>query len=274
MASSARVSWLSAIGSIGWYPIVFAVVVSGPSVLSLLQSLFVDHELVPALQWIVDGYDGIMDVVAALAGPLLGLVVVAVNSLFGLELALGDHWRPLFALMTAFSFAFVRAHRRDNQTALAVGTAISSLVGALVGAAIAGMMPLRGGWWVDGLTAAIPASVLLFSVAVSSAILRQDLHRWERLRWLAGRSLYLAPISGGVFVLATLVSLITPFGGGILLMAIASVAIGALAVWHGVHHQNIEDCRTGYTILGGFVVAAGILVAHVLLLLAGWSPPP
>jgi hypothetical protein len=46
----------AALRDFGWFYGLFALAVSAPSLLSLLQAIL-DHRLVDALQWIVDGYD-------------------------------------------------------------------------------------------------------------------------------------------------------------------------------------------------------------------------
>src|SRR5262245_26826642 len=103
-----KVSLWDAIKQLSWFPGSYSTIVGGPSVLSMVQSLFNEWRLTPALQWIIDGYHQLTAQLASYVEPLIIPVISWVNSVLGWHLVLTPIWRPLFLL---FSIGIVAAAR-------------------------------------------------------------------------------------------------------------------------------------------------------------------
>jgi hypothetical protein len=113
-AKPEKLTLAEALKDLGWFPLAFAVVVGGPSVLTILQELFVNHKLVPALQWIVDGYQRIMAALGAVVEPWVQPAIDWVNARFGWQLVLDPVWRPLFALTMVIAMGDARTRWRGG----------------------------------------------------------------------------------------------------------------------------------------------------------------
>lgn len=87
-----------AIKDLGWFSWLFAIVVAGPSILSILQAVFVEHRLIAAFQWIVDGYNAIVSVLGAVIEPLVQPLINWLNEQLDWRLTLHPFWRPAFVL--------------------------------------------------------------------------------------------------------------------------------------------------------------------------------
>jgi hypothetical protein len=96
-----RLTLDDALKDFGFFYALFVFLVSGPSWLSLLQMVFIEHRLVDALQWIVDGYNQIVGVLGAVIEPLLQPAINWLNGAFDWRLVLMPHWRPLALLSLA-----------------------------------------------------------------------------------------------------------------------------------------------------------------------------
>lgn len=145
-----------ALEDLGWFPLLFAVAVGGPSILAILEQVLVNHQLVPALQWIVDGYNRIMTVLGAAVEPLVQPAIDWVNARLGWSLTLDPVWRPVFALCMVLVMAFVRTSIRHGNIAGAFREGCPIGVGFLVAALMIGIFAAGPGWPAQGAVAAIP----------------------------------------------------------------------------------------------------------------------
>jgi len=270
-----------AIADLGWFWALFAAVVGGPSILSLLQMIFVEHRLIDALQWIVDGYNGIAAVLGALAEPLLAPAIAWLNGLFDWNLVLHPHWRPLFMLAALPVTSIARdAWRRESNAHASEPLALG--VGAAIGVIAAGLAPLTGGWWAQGLIAAAPVAMFFLASELASIV-----------RNLLARPINRDPPSGGwgLLLAAVAAALAFALGAGLsfapaLRNSAGLAALGALVVFLGamgvasglneaaartpeananvektLRNAELSSVRVGLTMLGGFVTAAFILAA-------------
>lgn len=167
-----RLTLSEALKDFGWFSIVFAVTVSGPSVLSLLQSVFVDHRLVDALQWIVDGYHRLVAVIGAIFEPIVLPFVEWINRLLDVELHLQEYWKALFVLEMVFVVGVARTAWRNGQRLVTLAYGLTCGMGALIGAVASGLVEADGAWGAQGLIAMLPITSLALAVAVSSMFLR------------------------------------------------------------------------------------------------------
>ena len=149
----------AALSDLGWFSMLFAVIVSGPSVLSILEQV-ISYRLADALQWIVDGYRRIADLAGGLLRPALQPVLDWLNQTLHWSLQLHPHWAPLFALGMVVVLSATRAS--DNLTfAQRFGGGALYSVLLLLGAILAGLVPLDGAWWAQALAVVAPLLPIL-----------------------------------------------------------------------------------------------------------------
>jgi hypothetical protein len=259
-----RLTLGDALQDFGWFALVFTMVVGGSSVLALLETVFVEHRLIALFQWIVDGYNRIATVVGAMMEPLLQPMVDWLNAQFGLRLELAPHWRPLFILGMVLVVGLARSawragHKRDAVLAILVIGA-----GALMGAVVSGLMPLTGGWWAQGLAAAAPTTALFTFFGAAAA-----LSGGEPADRTPPQVAALFIIVAGVvaFVLGAALSFVPGLGAGagVVGLAIIVAVFGAGFLWGGLAGNDSNDATLGLTILGGFVSAALIVAADLIV---------
>jgi hypothetical protein len=253
-----------ALKDLGWFPIALALLVGGPSVLAILESVLVDHELVPALQWIMDGYNRVMTLLGAVVEPLLVPAIAWLNALLRWTLTLDPVWRPLFALGMVFVLAFARAAWRDGDHGQAVAWLVGISIGALLGAVLAGLVPGKSDWWVQGLRAALPIFGLFALVGLTEAAI--DIaqgHAGEAAKSLGAATGFALRFGLFAYALAAGLSFapglaagagVLAFGGLVALLGIIMVGIGMIG-------NNRFNTRLGLITLGGFVAAGLVLVA-------------
>jgi hypothetical protein len=259
-----RLTLGDALKDFGWFALVFTMVVGGTSVLALLETVFVEHRLIAVFQWIVDGYNRIAAVVGAMVEPLMQPLVDWLNAQFGLTLALAPHWRPLFILGMVLVVGLARTawragHKQDAMLAILVIGA-----GALVGALVSGLMPLEGGWWAQGLAAAAPTIALFTFFGAAAAMSGGDPADRTPLRMAA---LFIVIAGVVAFVLGAALSFVPGLstGAGVMALAVIIAVFGAGFLWGGLAGNDNSDATLGLTILGGFVSAAMIVAADLVV---------
>lgn len=269
---------------LGWFFWTFALLVAGPSVLSIMQAVFVEHQLIAALQWIVDGYNGIIGVIGAAFEPLIQPAIDWINARLNLQLTLQPHWKPLFVLVTILTGTIIRLSLGMKSNFVLLFSMTLATIGTLLGAIVAGLAPLTGGWWVQGLAAAAPAAGLLsgglLGGLIGNLFTRQQTTEQQRQsmrdtpRTLLLIVAWLFAIGAGLSFVPGLRSgagAIT-LGAGIFLIGLISVALGAFISFTQRQNPSTEGAglvrgayRFGLTLIGGFVVAGLILAADAFL---------
>jgi hypothetical protein len=249
-----------ALKDLGWFPLLFAVVVGGPSILAILEQVLVSHQLVPALQWIVDGYSRMMAVLGAAVEPLVQPPIDWMNAWFGWSLTLGTVWRPVFALCMVFLMALMRTGLRSGNVARA------AINGGLLGtwllavALLIGLFSAGAGWLAQGAVAAVPVAMFGFAL---TAIWAAD-GNWRAVRFALAKfgavSLVLFAIGAGLSFVPNLAQ-----SAGLFVLSGAVALFGAYFVSDGLSDRNRDFSRIGLTTLGGFVAAGLILAADFTL---------
>jgi hypothetical protein len=245
-----------ALNDVGWFPALYASVVGGPSVLAILELALDGFRLVPAVQWIIDGYHQITRVMGLLIEPLFAPLIAWINGLLGWSLVLQPHWQPLFLLGMVIVTSMVRTDWRDGRVDRRKLFLESGAMGFafLVAAVIAGLVPVSGSWWVHGLM----VSLMIFAFFVGSAVDGRDAAIW-------------IAIGGGVgaffFLIAAVLSLVPGVGrgSGILVLAGCVAVLGIVALVGGISQSDRSMTRSGLTMLGGFVAAGLILAADAIV---------
>jgi hypothetical protein len=260
MADAAKPDKLTlgeALKDLGWFPILFAVAVGGPSILSIIESVLVDHQLVPALQWIVDGYNRIMAVLGAAVEPLVQPAIDWVNARFGWELVLDPVWRPVFGLMMAFFIPMIRALLKSG--IFGIVPILGGSVGILAVLAVAlclGLFATGSGWVTQGIVAAAPFAAVMFL----SALVHAAWGRWaevrESARIFTGSSIMLFAFAAGLSFVPGLAS-----SAGVFTIGGVVMTMGLVTATAGLAFGNRIYSRVGLTVLGGFATAGLILAA-------------
>lgn len=127
---------------VGWLPFVLAGI-GGFSVLSIAEDLVFARplELVAPLQWVFEGYERVVTLVAAVVEPPARFALAEVNARLGLDLHLAPHWRSLFVLLAILGISIWRvSDKRFSSILKLVGFAFILLICSLVG----GLLPREG----------------------------------------------------------------------------------------------------------------------------------
>lgn len=248
-----------ALKDLGWFPIMFAVGVGGPSILAIIECVLVNHQLVPALQWIVEGYNRIMAVLGAAVEPLVQPAIDWVNARFGWTLELDPVWRPMFALGMIFPVADLRSSRAkgvpQNQ-GVPWNTLTRSFHYAVVALFVALLAGLLEATWNNSDMGPIAFAFFIgwLSTTVPILVLRATGRK-------IGRRAIFGPIffsfGSGLSILFSRYFGISEIAGPLAAM----IFLGVLFVQSGFEEPSRKDTRFGLTILGGFVAAGLILAA-------------
>jgi hypothetical protein len=265
-AQSERVTLSAALNDLGFFYTLFNTLVSGPSVLSLLQMVFIDYRFVEALQWIVDGYNDITAVIGSVIEPLVAPAIAWINALFDWRLDLQPHWRPLFLLGTMLAIGWARMTWKSGARWSATAFAICGSIGALVGAIIAGLIPLSENSRLEqGIVAAAPVLFIGLSVAVPFSL--QDRSKIPPLLSVGLFALVAIGLTYVPLVAGTLWTTVVTNGAGILGLSTTVLAMGLAALLVGRFQNKFgrNAARLGLILLGGFATAALIVAADALL---------
>jgi hypothetical protein len=235
------------------------VAVGGPSILSIIESVLVDHQLVPALQWIVDGYNRIMAVLGAAVEPLVQPAIEWVNARFGWGLVLDPVWRPVFALGMVVVVASARTAIRGGELRNALLAGPFSTAAVFIAALVVGLFAAGTGWASQGAVAGAP--LLLMGATGAAIVFARGQFNEARIGLLL-----FSQFSALFFVLGAGLSFVPGLAScsGVLALGGAIALWGALVVAAGLSTRERLFTRIGLTILGGFV-AAGLILA------ADWS---
>jgi hypothetical protein len=267
----------TALSDLGFFYALFTLIVSGPSVLSLLQTVFVEHRLIDALQWIVDGYNDIAAVVGGVLEPLLAPAIGWLERLLGVELTLQPYWRPLFILLSMFVIGWTRTAWRAGAHVSGAAFFAFGMVGALIGAAAAGIAPstISGRGLLEVIIAGTPVLVLgLFlaaPLAAPLAVVNDALPEEGRPSLLWGMAIYCV-LTVCVACLGAVAALLWAEAGqrdgaGVLGLGTVIVLVGAISflVTTGPSRYALNAARLGLVLLGGFFTAGLILAADAVL---------
>lgn len=258
--AGARLTFREAIADLGFFSWLFALIVAGPSILSLFQSVFIDHRLIDALQWIVTGYDRVAAVLGAMFEPLVQPIIDWISARLNWDIDLHPHWRPIFILAMMILVAEARSALRENDFWRALREVTIGGAGALTGALIAGTIPTDAAWWMQALMATAP-------IAVGFAFYLVAEWEWSASIWLGGALVTAAFL---IFSMITCAALPLGNGEGIVCLAALVFFAGVSFTHGGVANSNLFDARMGLTILGGFFAAALIIAADAAL--RAWGP--
>ncbi|MEO1555867.1 MAG: hypothetical protein AAFS01_05515 [Pseudomonadota bacterium] len=264
---------------LGWFPKLYAGLVGAPSVLALVQMARADFKLSYLFQWIVDGYNAVMFEISAWIEPFIVPIIEHLNDILGLSLSLGAHWRPIFLVLMMLIIALARPNMRWENKWNALFIVVFGLGGAALSAISFGLLPIDSGWFVQALGAAAVITIIVMCFSLGSA-LRLALHR----NWTAEESLFktqreevlntlkmtlpFAVFLGAVmFMICGAIYAFAGIADGLAILSLAFL-IGALGV---LMLRGTDDVaiKAGMTIMSGYVLAAGIMGADLLVRVLG-----
>ena len=152
-ASTTRSKIWDAIQDIGWFPAFYSWIIGGLAVIDILQTAL-DFRLTRLVQWIVDGYQKLTTLLAAIIEPLIMPVIHWINTILGWHLVLDPIWRPTFLLCSLMVVALARAMWQARGVPLLkrfILTSATSLGGAALFMTISLLGGLFLGWVVPAL---------------------------------------------------------------------------------------------------------------------------
>jgi hypothetical protein len=153
--------------------------------------------------------------------------------------------------------AWRSGYRRDAVLAVLVIGA-----GALIGALVSGIMPLQGGWWAQGVSAAAP-TLALFSFFGGATVLSGGDPADKTP--IGAAALFILIAGALAFALGAGLSFVPGLGAGagVIALAVIVALFGAGFLAGGLIKNDRGDAALGLTILGGFASAGLVLVADL-----------
>lgn len=252
------------LGFIFW---LFAACVGAPSIISLVQTIFVDFRLLNLLQWILDGYRDILDILASTLEPIALSLFDQISNVVALDLDLLPHWQPLFIILTMFISANSRTLWADGYRKTMFVFITCMVTFALVGSWIAGLVSPQAAWWWQGLAAAAPVFCLFIGMTISYTIAwlcygfsrpyRKPLYRYML------RGSILAAIA---FILASCFSAfnILKAHSGLTVLLAGLFVYGLYWTREGFKDADIPEVRFGLRLTGGFLFAIIVIGLNTL----------
>lgn len=266
--SQQELTLLSALNDIGFVSWLFAAVVGGPSVLSLVQYTFVDLQFTVFIQWIVDGYNELLKILGAVFEPTLHWIIGSIERIFGLDLELQPYWRPLFVLLLIFVSANTRTLLGDGYRWTAAVFVVVTGIATLFGCAGAALISSKDTWWLQGTAAALPILALFLGLvaayAVSSLVFGFSQPYRKPLTSYAARGFSLALAA---FVLAAGISFLFSdrFPAGVFTVYCGMLLYGLYWLLRGFVDEDAPEVRFGLRMIGGYAFAALVVGIDLIL---------
>ncbi|MAK60146.1 MAG: hypothetical protein CMK09_04130 [Ponticaulis sp.] len=257
-----------AIRDLGFIFWLFTFVIGAPSILSLIQTVFVDFRFVDLLQWIIDGYSQLLDTLASVLEPIAIALFRQMKSLFGFDLSLRPHWQPLFIVLSIFISANTRSLWNDGYRETTFLFAFFMVIAALLGSWIAGVIPSNAVWWMQGLAAAAPTFLLFVGMWVAYGLASLIFTFPEGYRKpLASYLLRGCMLGISAFILAAVISFVRPTNthSGVLVLFSGMFLYGAFWVFEGFRTRDVPEVRFGLRVVGGFLFAIVFLGLNLIL---------
>jgi hypothetical protein len=268
-----RLTLREVIKNLGWFPLLFATVVGAPSILSILE-MALDFRLVGSFQWIVDGYNQLTAIMARLVEPLVLPVIAWINELFGWRLKLYPHWRPMFLLMAILLLPLAPKQIPSFRKLLAT---LTFLLPAMAGAILAGLVPIDGPWYFQGLIVIAPIAGI-WAFALFGVLISGSPEKWRVALSFVGLAVAMCLIGATIAMLASLIPGLSR-GAGIATLAgqiiLSSVNFLRECLkpkeyipaqeFANEWRRNAQAAESSLRTLGGFMMAGVILAIDLLL---------
>lgn len=260
-APEALTFW-QAIKDLGFISWLFATIVGAPSIVSLVQTVFIDVQFTALLQWLIDGYNQLLLTITVILNPLAARVLSLAEELLNIPLELQRHWQPLFVLLAIFISSNTRSLIDDGYMKPAIVFAPVMLVFALAGAWTAGVVPASAIWWMQGVAVSVPIFLLFVGMFISYQVAWMIFgfsqpYRKPLLSYLK-RGLTLALAAFFIAAVMSSTSLIDAHSG-LLTLFLGMAVYGSFWIREGFSQNDIPEIRFGLRLVGGFVFAVALL---------------
>lgn len=273
----AKYTAIDALKDLGWAPGLYAFFIGGPSVLSLMQTIFGGFELIPFLQTVVDAFDQFAAYITEFVNLISEPVRVVFLKYFAIDLYARPHWVPFFLI----SAGFLRNsgdRGRPDKTLWIVGFLWLVMTTMWIG-----FMPMACTWWMQGIYASLPIGSILLTFLVFGTlygVLRGNVtlkqifsgkgtpKHVKTPAFLLVFSIFIVLI---FFVPAAFLSLLPRLScTASLLTLVAFVPLfGVLVLTKSPKDEKQEErasrFQVGFRMLGGFFVAFLVLAANFVL---------
>lgn len=258
------ITFFGALRDLGFVSWLFVALVGAPSVVTLAQTLSDGLTLSDALQWLIDSYNQLLAALAVIVAPLVRGVAHLFVNLFGLDLEIHPHWRPLFVLAAIFVSANARTLWGDKKRQTAIAFVLVAVLMVLAASVVAGLTPPNAPWWAQGLTAA-QFVVFIFagfvvSYSIASVFFGFSQPYRKPLIAYARRGLFFGLAA---FAIAAAISL-SPYGAGgragVATIFGGLCAYGLYWIYYGFRHRDRPEIRFGLRVVGGFIFALLIIL--------------
>jgi len=265
----------SALKELGWFWGLFAFALGAPSLLSILQMVFLEYRLIEAAQQILDAYNLLLAYLSSYVEPLLRQLI---DLMFTVPVDLHAHWRPLFILMMLHETADARNMWRFGAHGTAIARWLPGAAGAFLGAVVAGFAPLDGPWWAQGAIVAAPLAgptVVRGLFAMGQQPFLPMLLVTLSTFAIGAASSFIPglPRGAGILVMALLLlaNAVITFRRGLSQRAFGRLPDGTLVSGKAVRMRSLSDLWFSLALLGGFFAAALVLAADYILKLLGYA---
>lgn len=266
-ASPERISLWMVLKDLSFVSWLFAAIVGAPSILSLVQIVFIEYRPTELLQWILDGYEDLLDVLTGFLAPLAAVVIDLVRDWLEVPLVLQDHWQSLFVLLSIFISANTRSLLDDNYPKTASVFLPIMIIAVLAGSWAAGVIPADGVWWLQGLAVGLPVLILFLGMTLAYAIAsvafgldttyRKPLHSYVLRGIFIGVSAFL--IAGAIDLTGLIDS-----HAGIFTLFTGMAIYGLYWLRAGLVDSDLPEVRFGLRLVGGFAFAALIVLLDIV----------
>lgn len=259
-----RLTLWEALRDLGWLPLLI-MGVGGLSIVDILeQAVFYDLSLITPFEIALNGYRRITNLVGEIVEPLLQPAIDWINSQWRQHLHLHPLWRSVFLLQLVFVGSMFRMSTRAKMWFDSIVQIVVLVPGTLVAALVTGTLPITGGWWAQGLIAAVPTTILVVTNGLLVSITAYASADPAKPRYLVVRFCAFGLMVGIVAFLAGAGASFLLGGGypGVFVLAGLILLYGFFVLSAGLRIGSRANCRLGLSILGGFIGAGLILVSN------------
>lgn len=249
-----------ALKDLGWLPFLL-MSVGGLSIVSILEQVFVyDLKLIPPFEIALSGYRRIASLAGAVVEPLLQPAIDWINLGWRQHLHLDPLWRSMFVLQLVFVGSVARMSIRAGMWRDTIVQIVILGLGALAAALVTGVLPWNGNWWVQGLIAGVPATILVVTNGLLVSTTPYTSAHAAKPRYLFARFCAFGLMVGIVaFFASAFASFLVGGYPGVFVLAGLILLYGLLVLSFGLRVGSRANCRLGLSIIGGFIAAGVIL---------------
>lgn len=265
MTSANGTAFRSAWGDLTYFWWLLGVLAGTPSIISIIQMVYVEGQLIAPIQSVMDAYTQTLEVLGAVAEPWIHPFLTWIGGLFGWDLTLHPHWRPIFVLMMVYAISYARGVLRDDLHPINTSAGLLMVPCVAIGTILAGSVPLEPHWLNQGLITLLAtlgimvawklAHLIGFAMAgYGQSFLRELV--WEAPTMLLVMGAFAFGVGSGISFIPGMASIAGFLATGLFILWFAQATFAA-----GAGDLSHTDTRIGLMIVGPFIGAALIYAA-------------